>query len=454
MQPASKPTKRPGELFKEQLTEANLKDLFSRAIDGRASAGRDGIRIHQFKSGLERELGVILRKVHNGTYEFTAYGEKLISKGAASKPRQISLPTIRDKLVLRFVFDLLLEVFEECKPPPTQQLIKKVKQESKASDEDDYYLRLDVEDFYGTINHSILMRKLRRRIRKKQILHLIENAIQTPTGTRKASGEKNRIGVPQGLSISNILASIYMIDADQRFSSVKETSYFRYVDDILVIGQKAKIDQLAVEIPKFLSSELKLHCHDIGQGEKSDKVPTANGISYLGYGFNQQNTEVKEKSYKRMFERLMKPFTQFKYNRNVEWLIWRLNLKISGCVIKERPIGWMFYFKETENLQQLGRLDAFVQQQAKKFLSSSDTKRIKSFYRAFHEIRYHPTSKYYIDFDNFDFEQRKDLLKKMLPPSQTQNLDEETVEAVDMMFERFLRRESSDLERDVFGHIS
>lgn len=440
-------------IHKNLLTKEYLHQLFKDSIDRKSSAGRDGVKIDQFKFNLDREIDTAYRKVKAGTYEFTSYREKLISKGAGLKPRQISIPTIRDKLVLKFLSALLLEIYPECQLPPPHKFIKDIHKESLASKTADHYLRLDVKNFYGTIDHAVLMRKLRRKIRKTQILHLIQNAIQTPTGTKKSLGVKNSMGVPQGLSISNILASIYMIDADERFSATKDISYFRFVDDILAIGSHEAIEQQANEIPNFLKSELKICCHPLGSNDKSIMISTNEGISYLGYHFCKQNIKVRETSYKKMFERLMKLFTQFKYHRNVEWLIWRLNLKISGCIIKERRIGWMFFFSQTNNMRQLKRLDYFVQQNAKKILSEQDKKRVKSFHRAFYEIRNEPESIYYVNFDDLDFDQKKNLLKEQLPPIQTKDLDSKNDEDVELMFARFVQRETAELERDVFSAI-
>ena len=98
---------KPAELFKTHLSKANLAEIFSNHIDENASVGRDGTRVEAFKIRLDAEIVVSTRKILNGTYEFTSYKEKLISKGANSHPRQISIPTVRDKLVLKFLSELL-----------------------------------------------------------------------------------------------------------------------------------------------------------------------------------------------------------------------------------------------------------------------------------------------------------------------------------------------------------
>ncbi|WP_227667153.1 reverse transcriptase domain-containing protein [Klebsiella variicola] len=45
----------------------------------------------------------------------------------------------------------------------------------------------------------------------------------------------NEKGVPQGLSISNILASIYLQGVDNEMLKF-DVTYYRYVDDVLMYG--------------------------------------------------------------------------------------------------------------------------------------------------------------------------------------------------------------------------
>ena len=41
------------------------------------------------------------------------------------------------------------------------------------------FIKLDIKSFYASINQDKLVRKIKQRIRKPEILHLIESAIQT-----------------------------------------------------------------------------------------------------------------------------------------------------------------------------------------------------------------------------------------------------------------------------------
>ena len=76
-------------------------------------------------------------------------------------------------------------------------------------------------------------------------MSLITKIIQNPTiefgSKRTESTLQNIIGVPQGLSLSNILANLYMYDLDMKMKALSKVEangilgYYRYVDDILII---------------------------------------------------------------------------------------------------------------------------------------------------------------------------------------------------------------------------
>ena len=74
-------------------------------------------------------------------------------------------------------------------------------------------------------------------VRKKEILHLLKDAISQATLAKPSGGKKSyqTKGVPQGLSISNILANIYMAPIDCKYSKKSSYKYYRYVDDILIL---------------------------------------------------------------------------------------------------------------------------------------------------------------------------------------------------------------------------
>ena len=442
-------------LFKARLNKTTLRNTFDEFIADGASVGRDGVKLDAFKNRLDEEINIILRKVKACSFEFTSYKEKLMSKGAGKAPRQVSIPTIRDKLVLKFLSELLAEIYPDQRPPLPHTIIRRVHEVSRTRPDTDYYLRLDVKNYYPSIDHKILMRIIRRRIRTKPIVHLIENAIKTPTGKPKAAENLNVRGVPQGLSISNILAFIYLVDIDNQLSNDPIIDYFRYVDDILLVAGPERVDLMEKTVPLLLRQRRKLKCHPVGKSAKSIKVKLIEGIEYLGYRFCGDSIEVRSSSLKKMFENVMKIVTGLKYKKDKWQRIWRLNLRISGCQLNGRRIGWLFFFSQSKNLKQLKHLDAFVAKHAGKVLPSTDLTSLKRFVKAYHEIKFNMAkTKYFPNFDAFDSEQKKAQIKVLQPKTTDEKLEALSPKQLDDLFHKCIRREVADLETDMMEVFS
>ena len=124
----------------------------------------DRITQNVFEENLDNNLEVIFRKVKAGTYRFTRYREMLISKGKGKEPRVISIPTIRDKLVLAMLHKILQDSFyEEVNEPLLHSIIGSVTKTIKEKDFD-CFVKIDIKRFYASINHSILEEKVAAKI--------------------------------------------------------------------------------------------------------------------------------------------------------------------------------------------------------------------------------------------------------------------------------------------------
>lgn len=387
-------------LYRERFTRANLRGIYETKIASSRAVGRDGIRHDAFEANLDDEINLILKKVEACVYKFTTYKPKLISKGAHKYPRPLSIPTVRDRLTLRALNDILSEVFSEARIMRPHVYIKTIREFFHQPCADMAFVRIDIKDFYPSINHDALIRKVRSKVRKPQLVHLIQLAISTPTSGVRSDG----MGVPQGLSISNILSSIYLHKIDEKFG--KKCKYFRYVDDILVICKVDEAESVFHEIRLDIEA-LELSCHKLGSKGKSEITPVSQGIEYLGFHITPSIISVRNSSFTRMIENLLVVFTAFKHakakNKNENRLVWRLNLKITGCIYNAKRYGWMFFFSQIDDLRQLARLDQFVTAELNKRGIGHLRPNVKKFLRSYHEIRLNLRETSYIPkFDEFD----------------------------------------------------
>ena len=74
------------------------------------------MNIYQFFKQSNQHIDNIQTKCLQGNYRFSPYLENLKSKGKDKKPRVISIPTVRDRIVLLALKELLVKIFPECVP--------------------------------------------------------------------------------------------------------------------------------------------------------------------------------------------------------------------------------------------------------------------------------------------------------------------------------------------------
>lgn len=424
-----------------------LKTLYLSHVAKSRAVGKDGIRQHMFASDLDAECELIAKKVNDGTYRPTAYRERLIARGPARYPRQISIPTIRDRLAFRGALEFLKINYPAAQPRPPHIFIKEIKAQLIAAREHSSFLRMDIRDFYPSLQHERLRSILQASDIPPAIIELIMVAVATPTGSSQQPAPSK--GVPQGLSISNALAAIYMAE----FDKIAHGSVFfrRYVDDVLVIAETEKITTIYKALWSGLH-EIGLDSHPMGTIGKTETRPLGEGIQYLGYEIAPGKISIRQSSLAKMFSNLAKVLTTLRYRSENEKHLFRLNLKITGCIINNARRGWLMFFSQTDNVSQLAYLDDWLHSQVRSL--KKDGLQTKSFKKSYYEIRYNLNNSSYIpNFDKYDISQKKEVIA-ILSRKRAVEIETMDVTQIEREFERLIGREVSELERDLVDAFS
>ena len=432
-------------IFDSYFSEENLLRIFEERVVNAKAIGLDGVSADVVGERIEEEVEGALRKAMAGRYRFTRYKEKLIIKSYRKPPRQIAIPTIRDTIILRALCDYLTEFFDDCRMRPPHDTIKRVATAASAASADDCFLRMDVVNFYPSIVHEILLDKLAQRISDAPVLALVSKAISTPIGFDEK--EVRTVGVPQGLSISNILSMIYLSDFDSTYNG--RFDYFRYVDDILILTSPKKVAEVHSEVSTHLSKKLKLETHPLGEdGGKTEISSVIEGTDYLGYRIRKSGLSIRASSYKKMFRAIVGCLRTLRGTATTEQVLWKLNLIVTGCRFEERSVGWVFFFRQSTDMGQLFRMDAFLSKQMGEYGLAHMRERVKSFVKSYREVRYNREGTSYIpDFDNFTLADKIDVVSLIGGYSKTR-LGKMEREEVDKLYWFIVRGQVARLERE------
>ncbi len=152
-----------------------------------------------------------------------------------------------------------------------------------------YILKCDISKFFASIDHDILKKKLRKRIKDKDALKIVFDII-----------DSEKKGLSIGAMTSQVLAIFFLNDMDH---FIKETlhiqMYVRYQDDFLLFHPSKKYLKYCLEeIEKFLTAE-KLCLNN-----KTRIYKNTNNFIFLGRKSNgnyARYRDVNRKLKKRMY---------------------------------------------------------------------------------------------------------------------------------------------------------
>jgi RNA-directed DNA polymerase len=161
-----------------------------------------------------------------------------------------------------------------------------------------YALKVDVANFFGSIDHAVLLSLLEKRVQPGWCLELVRQVIQHDPrkgavlrSPRSLFNQVPRhkslmhappgIGLPIGNLTSQFFANLYMNELDQHIKhGLKARYYGRYVDDIVLFHENADIlNRWCAEIDSFLQSNLRLRLHP----RKKWLNRADAGLSFIGF---------------------------------------------------------------------------------------------------------------------------------------------------------------------------
>ena len=302
--------KRFGDLFNLVCDPATLLAAWERVKRNRGSktAGVDGEtrkRIEQL--GVERVLGELRQALRNGSYAPLPVREHAIPKRGSGKVRKLGIPALRDRIV-QMAAKLVLEPIFEAEFCPTSYGFRPGRRAQDAIEEARFFINPsrsyewviegDVEDCFGSIDHSLLGAELRRRVTDKRLLRLVKQFLRAGVMRELGSVTATPSGTPQGAILSPLLANVALSVLDRhlerawnaqtprqraRARTKGQPSYrlIRYADDfvLLVRGTRAQAEALKEETAVYMREQMRLTLSP----EKTHITHVDDGFDLLGF---------------------------------------------------------------------------------------------------------------------------------------------------------------------------
>lgn len=281
--------KRHGNLWPEIVDFENLLLAAHKAQKGK----RYRENVLAFNYNLESELLRLQKALKTQTYQPGSYTTFRVY---SPKPRLISAAPYRDRVIHHALCNIIHPLFERTfifdsyanrLGFGTHRALRRFTHFTRTSR---YVLQCDIRKYFPSIDHEILKSLIRRKIKCRDTLWLIdtiidssnpqEPAIEHFIGDTLLTPLERRRGLPIGNLTSQFFANIYLNSFDHFVKeTLKAPKYLRYVDDfVLFSDDKHYLAEARVAIEAHLAT-LRLKIHPI----KSQLFETAYGATFVGF---------------------------------------------------------------------------------------------------------------------------------------------------------------------------
>ncbi|WP_347566618.1 group II intron reverse transcriptase/maturase [Neochlamydia sp. AcF84] len=267
----------------------------------KANAGAAGIdqqTLEGFDRNLKSNLYKIWNRMSSGSYFPPPVKAVAIPKKSGGE-RILGIPTVSDRIaqmIVKLMFEPTVEPHFHQNSygyRPNRSALDAVGITRQRCWKYDWVLEFDIKGLFDNIDHSLLMKAVRKHTDNKWVILYIERWLKAPLQLENGTLVQRTKGTPQGGVISPVLANLflhYVFDAWMTRDH-PDIPWCRYADDALV---HCKTEQEAKQILHMLEKRMEkcsltlhpdktkiVYCKDVDRKGKYKEIK----FDFLGYTF-------------------------------------------------------------------------------------------------------------------------------------------------------------------------
>jgi len=327
----------------------------------RGAPGVDGMRVEDLLPFCRRRWRDIRESLLSGTYRPQPVRKVEIPKPGGGV-RMLGIPTVLDRLIQQALLQVLTPLFDPTfsehsygfRPGRSaHHAVLAARGHMAAGCR--WVVDMDLEKFFDRVNHDVLMSRVKRRVKDRRVLRIINRYLQA--GMMEGGIVSVRTeGTPQGGPLSPLLSNILLDDLDRELER-RGHRFCRYADDCNVyVRSRAAGERVLASLERFLREKLRLK---VNRSKSAVARPWER--KFLGYSVTWHRfprLKVSPESVKR-FKAALRPAFRAGRGRRLDIVIRDLTPKLRG---------WIAYFRLAEVKGLFDELDQWIRRKMRALL--------------------------------------------------------------------------------------
>jgi RNA-directed DNA polymerase len=312
-------------------SNACIAEAWKKVRSNKGAPGVDRISIEAFPKWIRPQWKLIKKQLREGTYQPQPALRVEIPKETGGV-RLLGIPRVLDRVIMQTIATVLGRLFNPIFSDYSYGYMPKRSVQQAARQAQAYYqqgythqITLDLEKFFDTVNHDVLMERVARRVKNKDLLKLLGRFLRAGV---EVEGRLQRTckGVPQGSPVSPILSNILLDDLDKELEA-RGHKFVRYADDLAIFVKSPRAgERVLASVSRYLECKLKVKVN-----QAKSYVKPVKQSAVLGFEIHRKKLRTLDRKVK-AFQRELKHITRRCPGISIAARVTRLKRYVQGWV--------------------------------------------------------------------------------------------------------------------------